>query len=101
MDGPDNAPKLRQAVQRGARARTLWQDELLQEAFARAEADIVEAWKASGAHGAEARQMAWWHYRALQDVKQQIKGLIFAGDAAAQELSRWDQAKQALGRLIA
>lgn len=80
--------KLRDAVQRGDRAKALLQNELLVEAFDNLESKIMEEWKATDPEDKERREDAWRSLKLLQTLQGQFRRIVTTGEAASKELVR-------------
>ena len=78
--------KLAAAVTRGARAKALLEDELLQEAFAALESDYVAAWKRSPARDTDARERLWQAVNVLGKVRDHVARIAADGKLAQREL---------------
>jgi hypothetical protein len=80
--------KLRDALQRGDRAKLLLQNELLIEAFEKLENKIMEEWKATDPEDKERREDAWRSLKLLQTLQGQFRRIVTTGEAASKELVR-------------
>jgi hypothetical protein len=80
--------KLHDALQRGDRAKALLNNELLNEAFERLEAKIMEEWKGTDPEDRERREDAWRSLKLLQNLTSQFRRIVTTGEAASKELVR-------------
>ncbi|HEY1362643.1 MAG TPA: hypothetical protein VGF60_10390 [Xanthobacteraceae bacterium] len=71
--------KLNRDIVRGAHAHALMQNELLQEAFTRLEADYIAAWRLTPARDTDARERLWQAVNVLGKVKDHIARQPCAG----------------------
>jgi hypothetical protein len=81
-----NEDKLQAAISRGTRAKALADNELLQEAFTKLEADYVTAWKTSPARDTDVRERLWQAVNVLGKVKDHIARVAADGKLAQREL---------------
>jgi hypothetical protein len=88
-----NEDKLHRDVDRGERAKALIENDLLQEAFARLEADYIAAWRSSPARDTDARERLWQAVNVLGLVRAHIAVMVSSGKLAQRELD--DLAKSA------
>lgn len=80
--------KLRQAADRGLRAKTLLENEMLQEAFSAIEAALLDEWKSTVAGEDQRREDAWRSFKLLGSLKGYLSKHVSNGSAAAKELVR-------------
>ena len=78
--------KLEAAITRGARAKELLTNELLQEAFARLEADYISAWRQTPARDTDARERLWQAVNIVGKVKDNLTTILSNGKLAQREL---------------
>ena len=83
---------LQRDVVRGARAKALMDDELLQEAFARLEADYIAAWRTSPARDTDARERLWQAVNVLGKIKDHIACVAAGGRLAQRQLDELTKA---------
>lgn len=81
-----NEGKLRIQADRGAKAHALLQNELLQEAFTKIEAKLVDEWEGTTAEEAQRREDAWRSLKLLKNLKSQLTRIVTDGSAASKEL---------------
>lgn len=80
--------KLQKQTHEGDRAKSLYDDPMVQAALDSIENTVLEAIKASAADEAEVRERAYIMYRLHQNFKQQFLNAMRTGDAAKKELLR-------------
>jgi hypothetical protein len=88
--GPDAAEagdKLAAAIERGARARALLDNELLRDAFKTLEDDYTAAWKTWPAADRDGRERLWQAVNVLGKVRDHLARVIADGRLAQRELS--------------
>lgn len=68
---PDDA--VQAAINRGRRAETILQDEVLLEAFSEIETKLSEQWRSSSSASHEVRERLFHQVAALQSVRSQLK----------------------------
>lgn len=78
--------KLRKQQDRGARAEAVLNNELVVEAFAAIEAELMKAWQHSAADEKEQRDNAYMMFRLLQNFKAQFSQAVHTGKAAQKQL---------------
>jgi len=78
--------KLQRDIVRGAHAKALMDNELLQEAFAKLEADYIGAWRASPARDTDARERLWQAVNVLGKVRDHLGQVAAAGNLAQRQL---------------
>jgi len=78
--------KLQRDIVRGARAKALMDDELLQEAFTRLEADYIGAWRATPARDTDARERLWQAVNVLGKVRDHLGQVAAAGNLAQRQV---------------
>jgi hypothetical protein len=79
--------KLQAAVDRGQRAKTLLENELLQEAFRKLEDDYTAAWKTWPAADTAGRERLWQAVNVLGKVRDHLGRVVADGKLAERELS--------------
>jgi hypothetical protein len=79
--------KLQAAIERGARAEALLQNELLQEAFAALERDYVEAWKLTPARDTDGRERLWQAINVVGKVRDHMVKVVNDGKLSQRHLS--------------
>jgi hypothetical protein len=80
--------KLIRQQARAARAKALFEDELMQEAFTVIETEILKAWQQSHADEAQVRDRAYLMQRLLKNLREQFQRTIATGEASSKELLR-------------
>ena len=88
---------LHQKTSRAARARALIEDELLVEAFAKLDADYVQAWRATDARDDDARQRLWQAANILGIVKDHLRKMIIDGKIAQKDLDLLTEKRRRTG----
>ena len=78
--------RLQRDIVRGARAKALMDNELLQEAFAKLEADYIGAWRATPARDTDARERLWQAVNVLGKVRDHIGHVAADGNLAQRQL---------------
>lgn len=78
--------KLVQKMGRGARAKALLQNDLLQEAFEKLESAIDEGWKNSEADDERVRYNAYIMHRLLKNFKNHFTQIVTKGKHAEKKL---------------
>jgi hypothetical protein len=82
----DQEARLLNESGRGARAKRLLEDDLLKEAFATVEADILEKWKNSPVRDQEGQFALRLKWQCLQEVRTCIADVAVTGKMADQSL---------------
>jgi hypothetical protein len=90
--------KLQRDVVRGARAAELMKNELLVEAFARLEADYLEAWKISPARDTDGRERLWQAVNVVGKVRDHLGKVAAAGRLAQQQIDNLRKAAHSASR---
>lgn len=80
--------KLQLQKDRGHRAKRIYEDELVQEAFGAIERTLLEAFRNSEGDESVVRERAYLMLRLLGNFKDQFQLAMRTGDAAAKELLR-------------
>jgi hypothetical protein len=78
--------KLHRDIVRGAKAAALLENELLQESFARLEADYIAAWRITAARDADARERLWIAVNVLGKVKEHLGKVAADGKLAQRQI---------------
>lgn len=78
--------KLREAVDRKARAEALLRDELIVEAFETLEREYLNAFKTSGPNDAQARERAYALLHGLEAVQRHLRSVVEDGKVAQRQL---------------
>jgi hypothetical protein len=78
--------KLQTAIGRGARAQELLRSELLQEVFAKLDADYVAAWRRTPVRDTDARERLWQATQIVGKVKGHLAIIANDGKLAQREL---------------
>lgn len=78
--------KLNLSVSRAARAKSLLNDELLQEAFAKLDAAYVQAWRDSDPRDNDGRQRVWQAIQVLGKVRAHLTTMVSDGKLAQHEI---------------
>jgi hypothetical protein len=78
--------KLQAALVRGARAKELLGNELLQEVFARLDAEYISAWRQTPARDTDARERLWQAVNIVGKVKDHLTTILNNGKLAQREL---------------
>lgn len=80
--------KLQTAIGRGVRAQELLRSELLQEVFAKLDAEYVAAWRRTPARDTDARERLWLAVQVLGLVKDHLVIVANDGKLAQAEFDR-------------
>lgn len=83
-----NEDKLANDLQRGARADALLRDDILIEAFAKLDAEYVEAWRRTDARDDDARQRLWQAVQVLGKVRAHLTTLVANGRVAKHDIDQ-------------
>ncbi|HEY1361491.1 MAG TPA: hypothetical protein VGF60_04555 [Xanthobacteraceae bacterium] len=86
--------KLQRDIVRGAQAHALMQNELLQEAFTRLEADYIAAWRLTPARDTDARERLWQAVNVLGKVKDHIARVAADGKLGQRQLDEMVEAEK-------
>ncbi len=78
--------KLQTAIGRGARAQELLRSELLQEVFAKLDAEYIAAWRRTPARDTDARERLWQATQIVGKVKDHLAVIANDGKLAQREL---------------
>jgi hypothetical protein len=78
--------RLQRDIVRGARAKALMDNELLQEAFTKLEADYIGAWRATPARDTDARERLWQAVNVLGKIRDHIGRVAADGNLAQRQL---------------
>ena len=78
--------KLHAARTRAMRAKALLDNELLNEAFASIEADLIAGWKLSQSRDTDGRERVWNALQAVGKVKDFLHAAVADGTVATREL---------------
>lgn len=78
--------KLSQAAARAARAQSLLDSELLNEAYDKIEADLIAAWASAPARDTDGRERCWAAVQANRNHKGYLQAVVNNGKLAAAEL---------------
>jgi hypothetical protein len=78
--------KLQRDIVRGAHAKALMDNELLQEAFAKLEADYIAAWRTTPARDTDARERLWQAVNVLGKVRDHLGQVAAAGKLAQRQI---------------
>lgn len=77
---------LRLKQERGARAKALLDNDLLNEAWDRLEADLNQAFRDSRDGDSDLRERIWVSIKLLRNQKDYIKKMVTEGEAASKQL---------------
>ncbi len=80
--------KLQTAIGRGARAQELLRSELLQEVFAKLDAEYIAAWRRTPARDTDARERLWQATQIVGKVKDHLAVIANDGKLAQRELDK-------------
>ena len=78
--------KLARQRARGAEAKRLWENSMIQEFFTKLENEIKEALFASKGDESDIRERCYLMMRLHQNYKSQFRTFMYTGDIAAKEL---------------
>ena len=85
---------------RGRRAEELLADDLLQEALAAIDAEIVLQWEQCPARDAEGKEALWQLLKTSKKFRNVLTGYIETGKLATEQLKRYEQGKRGLRDLF-
>jgi hypothetical protein len=86
-DRGEAGDKLAAAIERGARARALLENELFRDAFKTLEDDYTAAWKTWPAADTAGRERLWQAVNVLGKVRDHLARVVADGKLAQRELS--------------
>ena len=86
-DAAEAGDKLAAAIDRAARAKTLLENEFLQEAFHKLEDEYTAAWKTWPAADTAGRERLWQAVNVLGKVRDHLARVVADGRLAQRELS--------------
>lgn len=78
--------KLREQASRGERAKNVYEQDIVKEAFAAVQKTIDDGWKNTSADEERERENAYLMHRLLQNLRQQFVVAMSTGEAAKKEL---------------
>ena len=78
--------KLRLDQQRGAKAKALLDNELLQEAFRNMESDLMQEWRKTAPEDQQRREDAWRSLKLLENLQGGLKRVVLTGEHSGKEL---------------
>lgn len=78
--------KLRIDADRGARAKALLSNELLQEAFDSLEKDLLLEWRGTGPADQQRREDAWRSLKLLENIRGGLRRVVTTGENAGKQL---------------
>jgi hypothetical protein len=90
--------KLQRDIVRGAHAKALMDNELLQEAFAKLEVDYIAAWRTTAARDNDARERLWTAVNVLGKVKDHLARVLAHGKLAQRQLDELNAKEKRHGR---
>ena len=79
--------KLQESISRGARAEALLHNDLLREAFAKLEADYIDAWRTSPARDVDGRERLWQAINIVGLVRGHIVTIVNDGKLSQRQLN--------------
>jgi hypothetical protein len=88
---------LNAAIARQARAQSLLEDELLQDAFARLEHRYIEEWRVCQFRDTDARERLWQAVNILGKVKDHLAKIVADGKLAQCEIDQLAQKRKRFG----
>ena len=71
---------------RGEQARAVLENPMYKEAYAKAEADILDIWAESLPEHAAARERMWHLHQALKSIKEYLELCLIKGENARKEM---------------
>jgi hypothetical protein len=86
---------LNKAVERGARAQRLLDDDLLKEALDTLDRDYTRAWRATSARDTDARERLWQAVQVVAKVRDHLVHVANGGKLAQREISELGGRKRA------
>ena len=78
--------KLQTAIGRGARAQELMRSELLQEVFAKLDAEYIAAWRRTPVRDTDARERLWQAVNIVGKVRDHLTAIVSGGKIAQKQL---------------
>lgn len=84
-------PAMKLRADRGSRAQSLLQNELLQEVYVEMDRVLYEEWKETKAGEAEKRESLYLMHRANREHRHQLELIASKGKAAEKELTRLNE----------
>lgn len=79
---------------KGARAKELFENELLQEAFTKLHSEYIDAWKLTHFKNAEGRERLWQAIQIVGKVQDHLKKMISDGKMATRDLAQISHPKR-------
>ena len=95
----DLQDSLRQDVLRAVEAEKLIKNDLLSQAFADVDADLIERWKKTDLFDAETREAIWREVKILGSLKAKLENHIRTGEVAKANLQRMSLMQRLRGTL--
>jgi hypothetical protein len=93
----NHEPRLNADIARRARAQSLMENELLQEAFARLEDRYLDEWRVTQFRDTDARERLWQAVNVLRKVKDHLGKIVGDGKLAQRELDQLAQKRKRFG----
>jgi hypothetical protein len=78
--------KLRMDQERGAKAKALLNNELLQEAFSSIEKALLSEWRQTAPDDNQRREDAWRSLKLLENLQSSLKRTVLTGEHSSKEL---------------
>lgn len=94
-----NEPDLSEQQVRGIRAGELLNNEILNQALAAIEAEVVDQWGNCPARDQEGKEALWQLYKTSQKFRAMLLGYIESGKLATEQLKRYDKESRLRGLL--
>ena len=82
---------LRRAIEAGAQARALLENEVLMDAFAAVQEKAIAQWRGSFAGDTDEREQAWWLLQALDQLRTELRITLDNGTVAASQLEKQEK----------
>lgn len=86
--------KLTQQRARGLKAQRLLDDPLLIEILAEIDKEIVDGWKTSRSEERDRREEIYYLQRAVETLRERLRGRVFTGKQAHKQLEEIERAKK-------
>ena len=92
-------PDLTEQQTRGIRAGELLNNEILNQALAAIEAEVVDQWGNCPARDREGKEALWQLFKTSQKFRATLLGYIESGKLATEQLKRYDKESRLRGLL--
>jgi hypothetical protein len=85
--------KLKEDQTRGWKAQELMDNELLKEALAAIEAEVIGQWEQCPARDKEGKEALWQLYKTSKKLRSVLFGYVQSGKLASENLNRFEESK--------